>query len=454
MSNKKTCFVVMGFGKKVDFETGKEFDLDMTYKNVIKPAVEAAGVECIRADEITHAGVIDVPMYERILEADLVVADISTGNRNAIYELGVRHALRPHTTIIIGEDSNTKIPFDLNHIVIRKYRHLGEDIGASEARRMSNDLTTAINELLAAQDPRADSPVYTYIPRLQRPGLIPAESVPATTSARGQASPPPPQPSETHGAMMTLAREAQAREDFATAKSLLGSIVALMKSQSPGRPVDASILQQLALVTYKSKQPTALEALRDACAILTTLEPDTTNDTETLGLWGAVHKRLWQLTRDRTSLDGAVRALERGFFIRTDYYNGINLGYMLNERTLAQTDLAEATADFILARRVRREVCEIAEAWWKEASKTGSEQPLDKIYWALVTLAEAALGLGDEDGSKRWFEEAKALQPPPAKWMIESTETQLANLRELLKVAAAKGIPLQAPPPPVGGATH
>ena len=96
-------------------------------------------------------------MYERILEADLVVADISTGNRNAIYELGVRHALRPHTTIIIGEDSNTKIPFDLNHIVIRKYRHLGEDIGASEARRMSNDLTTAIKELLAAQDPPADA---------------------------------------------------------------------------------------------------------------------------------------------------------------------------------------------------------------------------------------------------------------------------------------------------------
>ena len=65
--SKKTCFVVMGFGKKVDFETGKTFDLDMSYHNLIKPAVEAAGVECIRADEITHAGVIDVPMYERIL---------------------------------------------------------------------------------------------------------------------------------------------------------------------------------------------------------------------------------------------------------------------------------------------------------------------------------------------------------------------------------------------------
>ncbi len=439
-----TCFVVMGFGKKVDFETGKEFDLDMTYKNVIKPAVEAAGVECIRADEITHAGVIDVPMYERILAADLVVAGISTGNRNAIYELGVRHALCPHTTIIIGEDSNTKIPFDLNHIVIRKYRHLGEDIGATEARRMSAELTQAIKELLAAQERKADSPVYTYIPLLQPPQLAGAESLAA-------AAPPLPQPDKTHLAMMTRAREAQAREEFVTAKSLLTTIVESIEIQWPGRPVDPAILQQLALVTYKSKQPTAVEALRSAGAILSDLAPDTTNDTETLGLWGAVHKRLWQLTQDRTSLDRALRALERGFYIRNDYYNGINLAYMLNERALVQSDLAEASADFILARRVRHEVSEIAEAWWKEASKPGSDQPADKIYWALATLAEAALGLGDEAACQRWLDEANSRTPPPAAWMRDSADTQLGNLRKLLEAAAAKGIPLQATPSSAAG---
>jgi hypothetical protein len=37
-------------------------------------------------------------MYEQLLKADVVVADLSTSNRNAIYELGVRHALRPYTT--------------------------------------------------------------------------------------------------------------------------------------------------------------------------------------------------------------------------------------------------------------------------------------------------------------------------------------------------------------------
>ena len=51
-----TCFVVMGFGKKTDFETGRTLDLDKTYKNIIKPAVTAAGLQCIRADKITHSG--------------------------------------------------------------------------------------------------------------------------------------------------------------------------------------------------------------------------------------------------------------------------------------------------------------------------------------------------------------------------------------------------------------
>ena len=52
---------------------------------------------------------IDKPMYEHLLEADLVIANLSTSNANAIYELGVRHALRPHTTIVMAEQ-NFKFP--------------------------------------------------------------------------------------------------------------------------------------------------------------------------------------------------------------------------------------------------------------------------------------------------------------------------------------------------------
>ena len=80
------CFVVMGFGKKTDFESGRTLDLDKTYRNIIEPAVKDAHLKCIRADDIVHSGVIDVWMYEQLLEADVVVADLSTANNNAFYE--------------------------------------------------------------------------------------------------------------------------------------------------------------------------------------------------------------------------------------------------------------------------------------------------------------------------------------------------------------------------------
>jgi hypothetical protein len=88
-----SCFVIMGYGKKTDFKQNKSFDLDKTYRNIIKPAAQAAGYTCERADEIQHAGVIDMPMYERLLTADLVIADLFTANINAFFELGVRYAL-------------------------------------------------------------------------------------------------------------------------------------------------------------------------------------------------------------------------------------------------------------------------------------------------------------------------------------------------------------------------
>lgn len=49
----------MGYGKKTDPILGKTYDLDITYKNIIKPAVEQAGYTCIRGDEVLESGIID-----------------------------------------------------------------------------------------------------------------------------------------------------------------------------------------------------------------------------------------------------------------------------------------------------------------------------------------------------------------------------------------------------------
>src|ERR1051325_1816616 len=255
-TQKKTCFVVMGFGEKVDLATGRKLNLDASYQNLIKPTVEATGLECVRADEIVHSGNINVPMYERILTADLVIADLSTSNNNAFYELGVRHALRPYTTIIIAEDQ-FNFPFDIAQIAVRKYKHLGDDIGVSEARRFCGELKAAIEDILA--QPKDDSPVYIFLNRLRRlklpddmnvgdeaaeaPGGAvkgPAASVQDEPPPPTPAAPPPPPPAadaapgRANGALMRRVAAARRRVGFVGARALLSPVRILMKS--PHKP--------------------------------------------------------------------------------------------------------------------------------------------------------------------------------------------------------------------------
>jgi hypothetical protein len=429
-STKGTCFVVMGFGKKTDFESGRTFDLDRSYRNLIKPAVLAAGFDCVRADEIVHSGLIDVPMYEQLQAADIVIADLSTSNKNAFYELGVRHALRPYTTIVIAEDG-MKAPSDVNHVVVRHYKHLGEDIGYDEVMRFRKLLTDAIDTISTlAEDQRVDSPVFRFLTDL-KPHSRNASAVAAPTPAAVPA--PAPAPRETHSQLMKAVDDAFSRKDFIGAKSLLGTILELVRREAPLEAV--YITQRLALATYKSQHPSEQLALEQAAAILVGLEPGTSNDTETLGLWGAIHKRWWQLTGDVAYLNEAVRALARGFYIRNDYYNGINFAFLLNARAAQARQPMDAIADFTLARRVREEVLTICNKWLADnpAAPQGLskalEQYLEARYWVLATRGEAKLGLGDSTGQQ----ELNALYPTaPQTWMADSTRYQVGQLLPLL----------------------
>src|ERR1700680_1523174 len=453
-----TCFVVMGFGKKTDFETGRVLDLDMSYKNMIKPAVEAAGLKCIRADEIVHSGLIDVPMYEQLLNADVVVADLSTSNKNAFYELGVRHALRPFTTVVISEDGIKTFPFDVNHVAVRQYHHLGEDIGFAEAMRFRQLLTGAIIEIRKKNPRERDSPVYTFLNGLNPPALAAAvqaavQAAAGETGTRAGSEPEsaPKANDQTHSLLMQQVDDAQNRNDFVTAKSLLAVIRGMMKAQAPNRPEDPYIIQRLALLTYKSKLPTEVGALMEARDLLVALDPAMSNDNETLALWWAVHKRLWTLTKDMGQLNEAIRGYERGFYLRNDYYNGINLAYLLNVRAAEVADPAEAIADFVQARRVRKEVLAICEQWLEDnpipdaqsASPEAVKQAQKSRYWVLATVGEAYLGLGE--GPKGEEQLKTAYAAAPAQWMADSTQEQIANLKLLLEESPLKFIKADVP---------
>lgn len=154
----KNCFVIMGYGLKKDPITGNQIDLDKSYQKIIAPAVKESGLSCIRCDQSNNSGLIDRTMYEYILNSDLVIADVTTLNANAMYELGVRHALKPYSTIIIAA-KGTSFPFDVNHTAIFTYEHLGADIEDAESQRCINELSTLITDVLDKQ--KIDSPFYS-----------------------------------------------------------------------------------------------------------------------------------------------------------------------------------------------------------------------------------------------------------------------------------------------------
>ena len=77
-------------------------------------------------------------------------------------------------------------------------------------------------------------------------------------------------------------------------------------------------------------------------------------------MWAAVHKRLYEITQDSASLEEALFALERGFYVKRDYYNGINLAYMLDLKA-AESSTEIKNELRTVARHVRRKVKDICE---------------------------------------------------------------------------------------------
>jgi hypothetical protein len=393
---RRVCFVVMGFGKKTDFESGRTLDLDATYEAIIKPAADTADMRCIRADEIMHSGVIDVEMFEMLLRADLVIADISTGNVNALYELGVRHALRPNSTIIMKEEVG-RLYFDLNHTSTFKYEHLGTDIGVREANRARKKLGELIASVLAAERP--DSPVYTYLPKLQQPRLTDEQYETLLVEAESAQERLSTLIKSGEAASRAGSHQAAA-EVFATALQI--------------KPDDPYLIQQIALNTYKAGQPSQLSALIHALTFMATLNPDSSNDPETLGITGAIHKRIWRHTQDVEQLNLAIRYYTRGYEIRRDYYNGENLATCLDYRAKVQPSEAEAQYDRMTAQKVRESLIEQLSTVVKSAA---FEERRDR-KWVYAALANSSFAIGLTTQGAEY--EAKFLAEQPAQWEIDT----------------------------------
>ncbi len=157
----------MPFGSKPGPD-GKPIDFNRVYSEYIRPALESAGLEPFRADEEIRAGNIIADMFQELLVADLVVADLTIENPNVWYELGVRHALRARGVVILCGGRVTSA-FDI--YTDRKLRYELKD-GAPDPEYLERDkrkLAEMVQATMDAWHGRKISPVYSLMPNLQEP---------------------------------------------------------------------------------------------------------------------------------------------------------------------------------------------------------------------------------------------------------------------------------------------
>jgi hypothetical protein len=154
-------FIVRPFGTK------NGIDFDRVEKELIRPAMGQAGLTGGTTGEFIQQGNIRTDMFEQLLIADLVIADISIHNANVFYELGIRHAFRDKRTFLLkakgdkskeNESKESDVPFDL-----KTDRYLSYD--SNDPAASVTSFADALNATLDSQ--KADSPVYQLLPELE-----------------------------------------------------------------------------------------------------------------------------------------------------------------------------------------------------------------------------------------------------------------------------------------------
>lgn len=145
------AFIVRPFGTK------EGIDFDRVEAELIRPALESLGISGGTTGEIVAQGNIRTDMFQRLLTADLVVADLSIHNANVFYELGIRHALRDRHTVLIRHRHHA-VPFDLS-----TDRYMPYD--AERPAESVGPLVEALRASMRSID--RDSPVFQLLPDLQ-----------------------------------------------------------------------------------------------------------------------------------------------------------------------------------------------------------------------------------------------------------------------------------------------
>jgi hypothetical protein len=147
MPDTPVCFVVSPIGPE-NSEIRKW--ADQTFRHLVAPAAESHGFESIRADHEDRAGIITTHIIQRLINSELVIADLTWRNPNVFYELALRHVTRrPLVQIIRAEET---IPFDVQGMRTIKFELNDPDYLAA-ARKQLDAAILAVKDEDALETP-------------------------------------------------------------------------------------------------------------------------------------------------------------------------------------------------------------------------------------------------------------------------------------------------------------
>jgi hypothetical protein len=112
------------------------------FQDIVKPLLKDLKLTVTRGDEFNSTnGVIIEEVWSALNACRFVIAEISGGNDNVFYELGIAHTLNKPAILITQSKTAEEIPFDVRHLRYIRYENtaggvakLGEDLRAAITR--------------------------------------------------------------------------------------------------------------------------------------------------------------------------------------------------------------------------------------------------------------------------------------------------------------------------------
>ncbi len=418
------CFVLMPFGSKPAGD-GRLVDFDAVYQQLIAPAVQAAGLAPLRADEEQAGGVIHKAMFERLILCEFAVADLTSANANVFYELGIRHALRPAATQLLFAEGRGQLPFDVGLLRGLPYR-LGED---GRPSHVEEDVAALTAKLKAAREHLTDSPLFQLVegfPDIQRLKTdVFRERVQYAEDFKTRLADARRQGPEAVAAVEAALGDV-ALADAGVVIDLMLSyravsawqrVVDLVARMAPPLAVTVMVREQLGMALNRLGQG------EDAERVLTTLIRERGASSETCGLLGRVYKDRWQAAlkaghsaRAQGVLKQAIDAYLQGFESDwRDAYPGINAVTLMELQT--PRDPRQAALLPVVQYAVER--------------RMAGGQP---DYWDHATRLELAVLARQPEAARQALADALAHLREP--WEADSTAK---NLHLILQARETRG---------------